>query len=518
MIEPRTLDETKLVIWDLDDTFWMGTLTEGGIRYQQELHDAVIRLAELGIMSSIASNNDHETVREVLRHHGLWEYFIFPAIHWGTKPEMVRAILANAQLRPANTLFLDDKLRIREAVASELPELLAVDTAEAFLPAFRAWSSGRVPSGAGVERLAHYKLLESKEEARSRFVAHGAGSAQDFLRASEVVCTVQAIPESMFDRILELVLRTNQLNYTQKRLSAKALRELLALPTVECGAVSVRDRFGDYGVCGFYVLEQAPEPVLSHFLFSCRVLQMGVEEALYQWLGRPRIEPAAGQQDAVANLAARAPGVDWVTLVDARAQNPEEAARVAAPGTEGRSGAGGRLLLVGPCELEIIGAGLESYGRGLVESSLAVTFRADDGRIIRQFGHASWLRLAAEPRLVEQWAEDLEMLPWYHPTLVDGRMADGGGNKVVVLSSVRNAQAAVYRHVSGGFTVPFDYFGTLLGGLDLTNPDDWARADFYSATTYGVPLSEEFLKRFAERYTFGIAERRGVRALPAADV
>jgi hypothetical protein len=44
----------KLVIWDLDETFWRGTLDEGGItQYVQAHHDIVVELAQRGIMSSI---------------------------------------------------------------------------------------------------------------------------------------------------------------------------------------------------------------------------------------------------------------------------------------------------------------------------------------------------------------------------------------------------------------------------------------------------------------------------------
>jgi hypothetical protein len=41
---------------DLDETFWKGILTEGGIEYQQSPHDIVIELARRGIMSSICES------------------------------------------------------------------------------------------------------------------------------------------------------------------------------------------------------------------------------------------------------------------------------------------------------------------------------------------------------------------------------------------------------------------------------------------------------------------------------
>ncbi|SES71665.1 HAD-IIIC family phosphatase [Stigmatella erecta] len=501
-MDANTLKSVKLVIWDLDDTFWGGTLSEGGVQYRQEMHDAVLTLAEHGIISSIASNNDHETIRQALTGHGLWEHFVFPAIHWGTKPEMVRAILENVQLRPQNTVFLDDKLRIREAVSKDIPALLAVDTAEAFLTAFQAWSVGREPSDPELERLKHYKVLESKGQARSAFTASGSGTARDFLVASEVVCTVSAVDGHLFDRVLELIARTNQLNYTLKRSTAEELRQMLTQPAFECGVVHVRDRFGDYGVCGFYALERTQAPRLRHFLFSCRVLQMGVEETLYRWLGSPEVDAAPERVGELAQLMARVPQTDWVKLADARGGTSVEPSPVSSAQPRQPAASEVNMLLVGPCELEIIGGGLQSFGRGVAEPSMLVNFRADDGRIIRHFGHASWFELAAQPEVADRWAEDLRMLPWFHPSLVDGRLKDGGGNQVMVLSSVRTAQSALYRHVSGEFSVPFDYFGSWLGGLDLTKPDDWQRAEFYSMMMHAASLPEPLLERFAARYTF----------------
>jgi predicted enzyme involved in methoxymalonyl-ACP biosynthesis len=66
-------EAVRLVIWDLDETFWKGTLTEGGITYLQKHHDIVIELARRGIMSSICSKNDFEPIKRVLQDRGIWD-------------------------------------------------------------------------------------------------------------------------------------------------------------------------------------------------------------------------------------------------------------------------------------------------------------------------------------------------------------------------------------------------------------------------------------------------------------
>ena len=45
-------EAVRLVVWDLDDTFWKGTVSEGSMSYNIDHHDIVVKLAERGIMST----------------------------------------------------------------------------------------------------------------------------------------------------------------------------------------------------------------------------------------------------------------------------------------------------------------------------------------------------------------------------------------------------------------------------------------------------------------------------------
>src|SRR6476620_5521637 len=89
----------RLVIWDLDETFWRGTLTEGGIHeYVQAHHDIVIELAKRGIISSICSKNDYETAEKILKEYAIWDYFVFPSLDWTPKGPRLQALIEDIQL------------------------------------------------------------------------------------------------------------------------------------------------------------------------------------------------------------------------------------------------------------------------------------------------------------------------------------------------------------------------------------------------------------------------------------
>ncbi len=55
MPETTARERVRLVIWDLDETFWNGTLTEGGVSRNDTAVQTVIALARRGILSAICS-------------------------------------------------------------------------------------------------------------------------------------------------------------------------------------------------------------------------------------------------------------------------------------------------------------------------------------------------------------------------------------------------------------------------------------------------------------------------------
>jgi hypothetical protein len=101
-------EDIRLVVRDLDETFWRGTLTEGGVEVVPEHVEIVRALARRGVMSSICSKNDLAPVRDILVAHDIWRYFVFPDVSWAPKGPRVQALIEQAQLRPASVLFIDD--------------------------------------------------------------------------------------------------------------------------------------------------------------------------------------------------------------------------------------------------------------------------------------------------------------------------------------------------------------------------------------------------------------------------
>lgn len=313
-------EPVRLVVWDLDETFWKGTLTEGGIsEYVQAHHDAVIELARRGIMSSVCSRNDPDQVLPILNEKKILDYFIFPSISWESKGVRLAALIEAVQLRPASVMFVDDNPGNLGEARAMVPgiQVEGVDFIGKMLedPRFKG------KDDSALTRLAQYKLLE----ARKRDEVQHSGDNSEFLRSCDIRVYIEHDVLGNLDRAIELVNRTNQLNYTKKRLpedteAARArLTEQCSGSHRQAGLVRVVDKYGDYGFVGFYVMRnRRPDPTpglannrLVHYCFSCRTLGMFVEHWLYDQLRRPALEVVG---DVLTDLN-EPRTIDWIRPV-----------------------------------------------------------------------------------------------------------------------------------------------------------------------------------------------------------
>lgn len=276
------MESIKMIIWDLDETFWKGTLSEEGIISIDENIQLIKDLSSRGIINSIASKNDFETAKAKLLELGIWDYFIFPQINWNPKGKNIKQIISSAQLRPANVLFLDDNhLNLAEVefynqgIYTKEPD---------FIPEISRHKAFIGKDDTALTRLQQYKILEEKEKEKEHF-----SDNIHFLESSDIHLAIIENLEPIIDRIHELINRTNQINYTKKRIDKNELVALLKNTDYECKAIKVKDRFGEYGIVGFYALHKTKNQ-LEHFLFSCRSMNIGVEQYMYAKLNFPAIK------------------------------------------------------------------------------------------------------------------------------------------------------------------------------------------------------------------------------------
>ena len=314
------IESVRLVVWDLDETFWKGTVTEGGItEYIQQHHDIVIELARRGIMSSICSKNDEATIRPILEEKGILEYFVFPSISWAPKGPRLASLIDAIQLRAPTVLFIDDNPSNLAEAADHVPGLQVSN--EQIIPNLLTDPRFKGKDDQGLTRLKQYKLLEERKHDEMQ----AQGNNEDFLRRCNIKVHVEYDVASHMDRAIELINRTNQLNFTKKRLSEdpaearKQLEELLRGRGRQAGLIRVLDNYGDYGFVGFFLLENRSLDAskgkltqeLVHYCFSCRTLGMLVEHWFYDHIQRPSLKISG---EVLTDLSIQRT-IDWIRLI-----------------------------------------------------------------------------------------------------------------------------------------------------------------------------------------------------------
>lgn len=446
------VEPVRLVIWDLDETFWQGTLTEGGIRYRRDVHDLVIELCRRGIMNSICSKNSFDQIKEILVEEGIWDYFIFPSINWEPKGPRIQNLIETVQLRAPTILFIDDNPMNLAEAKHFVPDLQVAD--EKIIPEILGNPLFKGKNDSGLKRLQQYKLLERRKTDEA---AAGSDNSE-FLRSSGIRVTIEHDIESNIDRAVELVNRTNQLNFTKLRLpedpeSARAeLRRILATFSVQAGLVRVQDRYGDYGYCGIYILQSGgAELRMLHYCFSCRILNMGVESWLYRRLGRPRLNVVG---EVLTDIVNDRREIDWIA--------------VAHPGAAAAEAAQERLLdsvvARGACDLHAV-----AHYFDIVAGSVAREFNTvRDGAIIR-LDHSMFARYGIEG-LSSQALDAIRPLGYEASDFETVLAAPPNGMRTVwLLSFWTDAVIALYRHRELGISVPPALaVPRALAGRDLT--------------------------------------------------
>lgn len=274
----------KCVVFDLDNTLWNGVLLENE---DVELFDGVRELLrtldERGILLSVASKNSHDHALARLTALGIEEYFIFPRINWGPKSENIRQIAKDIDIGLDTFVFVDDNPFELEEVGQALPMVECVPVAQ-----LRTLSSHeRLRGSTSAEAKTRRKMYR---EAMVRVEA-AAAFGDDyiaFLRSCGIRLVVRPDRQEDFERIAELVQRTNQLNFSGHKYGRDEIHALLSDPTLERYVLICEDRFGRYGTVGFCLARRAGSTVrLQDFMLSCRVQGKFVEAALFDRLCNP---------------------------------------------------------------------------------------------------------------------------------------------------------------------------------------------------------------------------------------
>ncbi|MBE9069778.1 HAD-IIIC family phosphatase [Leptolyngbya cf. ectocarpi LEGE 11479] len=291
----------KVIALDCDRTLWRGICGEDGPmgiavdKPFQALQSFMVRCSQAGFLLCLCSKNVEEDVWQVFDQRDDMplgrEHLVGWRINWQPKSENLRSLAAELNLGLDSFIFIDDNPVECSEVQARCPEVLTLQLPE---------NPDQIPNVLNhiwpldtlkvTDADSHRTQLYQQNSARQRFERE-AEDFNAFIEGLQLDVTIEEPTPEQLPRVSQLTQRTNQFNATTCRRSEAEI-QTLRNDGYGCRAVTVCDRFGDYGLVGVILFHTQQNTLnVDTFLLSCRVLGRGVEHRMVAHLG----EVAAAQ-------------------------------------------------------------------------------------------------------------------------------------------------------------------------------------------------------------------------------
>lgn len=314
----------KLLVLDLDDTLWGGTVGDDGsdgialgpghggrgeafAAWQQYLAE----LGRRGVVLAVCSKNAPELAAAGFDHpDSALSQADFAAFvcSWDDKASGLRRIAAELDLGMDAMVFVDDNPAERALVAQVLPEVTVVDIGTdpaRFIERLEAghWFDLQAYTSADLGRAAAYAGRRQAQAAQAQAV-----DVRGYLDGLQMVGRAAPAQSADLPRLAQMELKTNQFNLTGRRRSQAQLAAFLDQPGRWMLAFHLRDRFADHGLVSSLVAVHEGEALrIDSWLLSCRVFGRTAEAfilgALAQLARRDGATALLGEYIATARNA-----------------------------------------------------------------------------------------------------------------------------------------------------------------------------------------------------------------------
>jgi FkbH-like protein len=285
----------KCLILDLDNTLWGGIIGDDGIegieigdlgvgKAFSKFQSWIKQLKARGIILTVCSKNTEHIAKEPFEKHPdmvlkLTDIALFVA-NWNNKPDNIRYIQSVLNIGFDSMVFLDDNSFEREMVKKEIPEIVVPDLPEDiadYLPFLYRLNLFETASFTEEDAMRNDQYREEAERTKTQY--HFTNE-NEFLESLQMVAEVKPIDKFTLPRSVQLTQRSNQFNLRTIRYTEEKLKELIADDTKFTITVSLKDKFGDYGLISLLILEKTNDTDLfiDTWIMSCRVLKRNMEE------------------------------------------------------------------------------------------------------------------------------------------------------------------------------------------------------------------------------------------------
>lgn len=287
----------KLIILDLDNTLWGGTVGDvgwqnlrlGGHDYIGEafldFQKTLKALSRRGILLAIVSKNEEAVALEALSQHP--EMVLRPSdfvgwkINWGDKAANIAELAAELNLGLQSMVFVDDNRVERARVREALPEVYVPEWPSdatlfpSYLSRLECFDSPHV-TAEDLSRTESYVNQKYRNQLKKTVTSH-----DEWLQSLDTEVVIETVSEANLVRITQLLNKTNQMNLSTRRMTEGELSDWLQSDHRKLWGVRVKDRFGDMGLTGLITVElDGDNASVCDFVLSCRVFGRNIEQLM----------------------------------------------------------------------------------------------------------------------------------------------------------------------------------------------------------------------------------------------
>jgi len=240
-------------------------------------------LANQGILICLNSKNNPKDVLDVLKNHPhclLKEHHIVGfKINWENKVQNLVELAQELNLGIDSFVFVDDSDTECALVRKALEQVTVIQTPkklylyqECLLK--EGYFDKLTFSQEDQKRTEMYKTDQKRGNAAKNFV-----NMEEFLSSLELEVFIHPMTEQEIPRVAQLSQKTNQFNLTTKRYSDADIGHFYTDPKIEIYTLSVKDKFGPYGLTGMMVVRiiDKTRAIVDSCLLSCRILGRRLE-------------------------------------------------------------------------------------------------------------------------------------------------------------------------------------------------------------------------------------------------
>jgi FkbH-like protein len=286
----------KCLVVDLDNTLWGGVIGDEGIEgiklgpeepegaAHLELQQYAKLLQTRGVLLAVCSKNEIENALSGLGHsESVLRPDSFAALvaNWNPKSDNISQIAKSLNIGLDSLVFLDDNPAEQEIVRRNLPQVAVApvgDRVETYISV--------------IDRAGYFEVTSVTEEDQNRSAMYRENSVRKNLSASfenyaeylvslDMKAKIGPFRPEHYDRLHQLINKTNQFNLTTKRCSREEVENWSTSQSKITLYGYLTDRFGDSGLVSIVTADtRGDEAIVDIWLMSCRVLKRGLEYAM----------------------------------------------------------------------------------------------------------------------------------------------------------------------------------------------------------------------------------------------